>query len=260
VNKIPPKYMIKVLNKSFSILNIFLEQKSPISMTEISRKLNFNLSTVQRIIETLRYGGYIEQDPISQKYQLGLKLLELGMAKFHQISLIKEATPYLKELVGKFNETVHLGILEDIDVLYLAKEESSQIVRMVSYVGSRAPVHCTGLGKVLLAHLPLSKRKNTLDKIKLSRRTKNTITDRECLEIELDRIEKEGFALDKEENEKDVSCIAAPIRNYQGRVIAAVSISGPSYRINEKNQKQLKKEIITTCQKISSRIGFQLNK
>jgi len=252
--------MIKVLNKSFSILNIFLEQKSPISMTEISRKLNFNLSTVQRIIETLRYGGYIEQDPISQKYQLGLKLLELGMAKFHQISLIKEATPYLKELVGKFNETVHLGILEDIDVLYLAKEESSQIVRMVSYVGSRAPVHCTGLGKVLLAHLPLSKRKNTLDKIKLSRRTKNTITDRECLEIELDRIEKEGFALDKEENEKDVSCIAAPIRNYQGRVIAAVSISGPSYRINEKNQKQLKKEIITTCQKISSRIGFQLNK
>jgi len=160
--------MIKVLNKSFSILNIFLEQKSPISMTEISRKLNFNLSTVQRIIETLRYGGYIEQDPISQKYQLGLKLLELGMAKFHQISLIKEATPYLKELVGKFNETVHLGILEDIDVLYLAKEESSQIVRMVSYVGSRAPVHCTGLGKVLLAHLPLSKRKNTLEKKKVS--------------------------------------------------------------------------------------------
>jgi IclR family transcriptional regulator, KDG regulon repressor len=152
-----------------------------------------------------------------------------------------------------------LGILEDTYVLYLAKEESSQAIRMISYVGRRAPLHCTGLGKVLLAYLPSSERDKVLSRIEFSKFTENTITDRKQLEIELNRIEKEGIGWDREENEKDVRCIAAPIRNYQGKVIAAASISSPSYRIKEENQNQLEGELVATCQKISSRLGFKLN-
>ncbi len=260
MKKTTPNYPIKVLNKTFVVLEILLEQKSPMSMSEISEKLDFYPSTIHRILDTLKYGGYVEQDPATQKYRLGLKLLELGMAKLQQIDLVREANPYLRELAKKCDETVHLGILENKNVLYLAKEETSQAIRMISYVGKTAPLHCTGLGKVLLAYLPLREKNEMLDIIELTRLTEQTITNKKKLEEELDKIEKEGVALDREENEKDVRCIAAPVRNYQGNVIAAVSISSPSYRINEENQNHLKEELVATCRKISSRLGFQLNK
>jgi len=155
------------------------------------------------------------------------------------MDLVKEATPYLKELVNQCNETVHLGVLEEGEVLYIAKEESSQTIRMISYVGRRAPLHCTALGKVLLAYLAEEKRKKILGQKELLRFTKKTITDRKELEKELNKVKKQGFALDREENEKDVRCIAAPIKSYQGGVIAAISISGPVYRIdiNQQNTK-----------------------
>jgi IclR family transcriptional regulator, KDG regulon repressor len=256
MSKITPNYPIKVLNKTFSVLEILLNNNAPMSMTEISAKLDFYPSTIHRILDTLKYGGYVEQDPTNQRYQLGLKLLELGMAKLHQIDLVREATPHLRDLAKKCDETVHLGILENNNVLYLAKEETSQAIRMISYVGKTAPLHCTGLGKVLLAYLTLRERNRILNMVNLTRLTTNTITNKKKLEEELDKIEKEGFALDRGENELDVRCIAAPVKNYQGRVIAAVSISSPSYRINEENQNQLKEELVAACQKISYHLGF----
>jgi DNA-binding IclR family transcriptional regulator len=251
-----PNYPIKVLNKTFSILEVLLQQGSAMNMTEISKKLDLYPSTTHRILDTLKYRGYVEQDPHTQKYQLGLKLLELGMAKLHQMDLVREATPYLKELVNQCNETVHLGILEEEEVLYLLKEESSQTIRMYSWVGKRAPLHCTALGKVLLAYLPEEEIKKILDKRELPRFTENTITDKRKLEKELSKVREQGFALDREENEKDVCCIAAPIRNYQGKVTAAVSISGPAFRIDEKVQNNLKEALIETSTKISKRLGY----
>ena len=169
---------------------------------------------------------------------------------------VKEATPHLKELVRKCNETVHLGVLEGGEVLYLAKEESSQTIRMISYVGKRAPLHCTALGKVLLAFLPEEERKKILKQEELPRLTDNTITDRNKLEKELSKIQIQGFALDREENEKDVRCIAAPIRNYRGEVIAAISISSPVFRIDKNAQNNLKVALIETSRKISKRLGY----
>ena len=251
-----PKYPIKVLNKSLSILDILLQHDSSMHMTEISEKLGLYPSTTHRILDTLKHWGYVEQDPKTQKYRLGLKLLELGMAKLHQMDLVKEATPYLKELVKLCNETVHLGVREEGEVLYLAKEESSQTIRMISYVGKRAPLHCTALGKVLLAHLSTEERKKTLGEKVLRRLTENTITDEEELEKELGKVREQGFALDREENEKDVRCIAAPIRNYQGKVIAAISISSPIFRIDKNAQNNLKEALIETSEKISKRLGY----
>ena len=256
MKKANPNYPIKVLDKTFSILDILLQHGSSMHMTEISEKLGLYPSTIHRILDTLKYWGYVEQDPKTQKYRLGLKLLELGMAKLHQMDLVKEATPYLKELVKLCNETVHLGVLEEEDVLYLAKEESSQTIRMISYVGKRAPLHCTALGKVLLAYLPEGERKKILDKIELPRLTENTITDKIELEKELNKVKEQGFTLDIGENEKDVRCIAAPIIDYQGKVIAAISISCPAFRINENIQNNFKKALIETSKKVSKRLGY----
>jgi len=256
MKKANPNYPIKVLNKTFSILEILLQQRSAINMIELSEKLGLYPSTIHRILDTLKYWGYVEQDPNTQKYQLGLKLLELGMAKLHQIDLVREATPYLKELVNQCNETVHLGVLEGGEVLYLAKEESSQTIRMISYVGKRAPLHCTSLGKVLLAYLSAEERKKILEGKVLPRLTENTITDKRELEKELGKVREQDFALDKEENEKDVRCVAAPVRNYQGEVIAAISISSPIFRIDKNIQNVLKEALIKTSKKISKRLGY----
>ncbi len=112
------------------------------------------------------------------------------------------------------NETVHLGVLEEGEILCLAKEESSQTIRMISYVGKRAPLHCTSLRKVLLAYLSAEERKKILGEKVLPRLTENTINDKKELEKELGKVREQDFALDREENEKDVRCVAAPIRNY----------------------------------------------
>ena len=255
MEKANPNYPIKVLDKTFSILDILIQHGSSMHMTEISKKLDLYPSTTHRILDTLKHWGYIEQDPHTQKYQLGLKALELGMAKLHQMDLVREATPYLKELVKQCNETVHLGVLEGGEVLYLAKEESSQTIRMISYVGKRAPLHCTALGKVLLAYLSAEERKKILGEKVLPRLTENTITDKRELEKELGKVREQGFALDREENEKDVRCVATPIRNYQGEVIAAISISSPIFRLDKNVQNSLKEALIETSKKISMRLG-----
>lgn len=260
MKKAKPNYPIKVLDKSLSVLELLLQKGSSMNMTELSEKLGFYPSTIHRILDTLKHWGYVEQDSHTQKYQLGLKALELGMAKFHQMDLVREATPYLKELVNQCNETVHLGVLEEGEVLYLAKEESSQTIRMISYVGKRAPLHCTALGKVLLAYLSAEERIKILGEKVLPRLTENTITDKRELEKELVKVKKQGFALDREENEKDVRCVAAPIRNYQGEVIAALSISSPIFRIDENAQNNLTEALIKTSREISIRLGYSINR
>jgi len=257
MEKIRPNYPIKVLDKSLSILETMLRQGSAMSMTEISEKLGLYPSTTHRILDTLKHWGYVEQEPNNQRYQLGLKVIELGMAKLHQMDLAREATPYLKELVNQCNETVHLGVMEEGEVLYLAKEESSQTIRMISYVGKRAPLYCTALGKVLLAYLPEGERKKILSRRELPRLTEKTITDKRELEKELSKVREQGFALDREENEKDVRCVAAPIRNYQGKVIAAISISSPAFRIDVNKQNNLKDALLENSKRISERLGYK---
>lgn len=250
-----PTYPIKVLDKSLSVLDILFKNNAPMSITGISKKLGIYPSTIHRILDTLKYRGYVEQNSDDQKYLLGLKLVELGMTRYHQISLAKEASPFLKELVDECHETVHLGILYHEDVLYIAKEDSPQTIRMVSRVGRRASLYSTGLGKILLAYLSEKERKKIIAHIKIRRFTENTITNKVELEKELEQVRKQGLALDREENEKEVYCIAVPIKNYRGKVIAALSISSPTYRINAQRKKFLKKSIQCMGRKISKRLG-----
>ncbi|MCK5767502.1 MAG: IclR family transcriptional regulator [Candidatus Atribacteria bacterium] len=256
MKKKEPNYPIKVLNKSISVLEILLYQDSGINITEISEKLGFYPSTTHRILDTLKHWDYVEQDPHTQKYKLGLKILELGMAKLHSMDLVREVAPYLKELVNKYNETVHLGILKEGEVFYLAKEESFQTIRMISYVGKRAPLHCTALGKILLTYLSEEERKKVLGEKILPRLTKNTITDKKKLKKELDDIKKQGIAIDREESEKNILCMATPIRDHQGKVIAALSISSPIFRLDKNKQKNIKKALIETSSKISKNMGY----
>ena len=256
MSKKEPSYPLKALDKSLAILEILSQENSALSIAELSQRLGIYPSTIHRILDTLRYWGYVEQDPHTQRYQLGLKVLELGMAKFQGMELVKEAASYLKELQNQLNETVHLAILEEGEVLYLDKRESSQSIRMVSQVGRRLPAHCTGLGKVLLAYLEEEEQEKVIKEKGLFRFTENTITNKKKLKEELSKVREQGFAEDRGEHEKDVRCLAAPIKDHRGTVIAAVSLAVPAFRMNASKKKKLKKTLIQAGEDISKRLGY----
>jgi IclR family KDG regulon transcriptional repressor len=251
-----PTYPLKALDKSLAILEILSQENSPLSIAELSERLGIYPSTIHRILDTLRYWGYVEQDSDTQRYQLGLKVLELGMAKLQRMELVEEAAPYLKELREQSNETVHLAVLDEGEVLYLAKEESAQSIRMVSRVGRRLPGHCTGLGKVLLANLEEEEQEKIIEEKGLPRFTENTITDKKKLREELSKVRQRGFAEDRGEHEKDLRCLAAPVKDHGGKVIAAISISLPAFRMNASKKIKLRETLIRTCEDISKRLGY----
>jgi len=259
MNEKNPNYTIKVLDKTLLVLEVLLKNEFPMRISEISKILKLYPSTVHRILSTLKYWGYVESDLKSQKYSLGIKLIELGMAKLQRVDFVNEAIPYLKELVKLCNETVHLGVLVDKEVVYLAKEEPSQTIRMISNIGRRAPIHCTALGKVLLAYMPEEDTKQILNEIELNKYTDNTITDKEQFQEELNKIKEQGYAQDREEHEKNVCCLAAAVKNHQGKVIAALSISSPSFRMNPNVQKSQLSALSKISKELSKKLGYKGN-
>jgi IclR family transcriptional regulator, KDG regulon repressor len=258
MKKEKPKYIIKTIVTASNILDYFIEKNKPITLTEISERWNLYPSTVHRILDTLNYLNYVDQLPDSGYYQLGLKALELGLTKLSEISFVKEAEPILTELSMKFNENVYIGTLFEGMVLYLAKFEAVQKIRIDTHLGTIAYFNSTALGKILLAFLPKDEREKIYRKVGFHKNTKNTIINKNRFEEEIDKVKKQGFAIDNEENEEDIQCIAAPIRDHLGKVIAATSISGPSYRFCVEKQTKMKLDIIKYAQDISIRLGYKI--
>jgi len=261
IMKEKPKYPIKTIINCSNILDYFIKKKKPVTLTEFSEKLNLYPSSVHRILDTLNYLNYVDKLPDSESYQLGLKALELGMAKLSQIDIIKEASPFLKELSRKINENVYLGVLFENLVFYQAKVEAFRSIKLETHLGTRGHFNCTALGKVLVAFLPKSEREKIYQNMGFHKSTKNSITSKKQFEKEISKVKSEGFAIDNEENEKNIQCIAAPIRDYSGDVIAAISISGPLYRFNLKEEKAVRavrEEIIQYAQKISKCLGYNI--
>jgi DNA-binding IclR family transcriptional regulator len=166
------------------------------------------------------------------------------------------AEPLLIELWQNSQETVHLGVLNDGEVLYVEKLESPHTIRMYSEIGRRAPLHCTGLGKALLANLPAEEIEQVIEQRGLRRYTENTLVNRADLFEEMAAIRFRGAAFDNEEHEKSVRCVAAPVYDAQGRVIAAISIAGPAFRMTPERQKDLVPYVVEASQRISRRLGY----
>lgn len=249
---------VQSVERVLNILEVMAGEGAPITVTELAEKVKLKISTVHRLLTTLLHRGYVEQED-DNKYRLGLKLMEIGNAVLYYSDIRTVARPYLEELVERCNETVNLAILDDIDVVYIDQVESKNliIVKMLAQVGNRGPVHCTSSGKALLAFLPPEKMEETITRLELVKYTNETITDLDNLRKELKRVRADGFAVDWGEREEHVRCIAAPIFNYEGRVVASVSISGPSTRITTYYMKNELVDLIReTAKKISHKMGF----
>lgn len=245
-------YQIKVLEKVTRILDLFDEKGKELTATEIHESLDLNKSTTFRILNILEEASYLERNPVTLKYRLGFKLYYLGSLVEGRTEIRNLSHPFLEELKEKCDETVHLVVLDHGEALYLDKLEGKKAIRVVSRIGWRLPAHCSGVGKVLLASLPEEAVDKVIQEKGLKRFTNNTITDSKALKIELARIQKQGYAIDNEEIEVGLKCVAAPLIGSDAEVIAAISISGPKERFNDIEIKRLIPLVKSTSSQISS--------
>lgn len=248
--------MVKSVDRAIRILEL-LSENNKMGITEISKKLNLPKTTTFDIISTLHERGILEKDEENNRYFLGLKLFELGDAARANFELRKIAVPYLKELNSKLDETVHLTVRDDDEVLYIECFESTKRLRTYSVIGVRAPLYCTAVGKALLAFLPDEEIKKIVRKKGFIRFTPNTITDEKRLFDEIKKIRELGYSIDDVEHEEGVRCVGAPIRDHTGRVVASISVSGPTQRVTKSKVPQLAKIVMATAEEISSRLGYK---
>lgn len=249
--------MVQSVDRALTIISLVSQNKDGLGVTELASHLELNKSSIFRLLATLVSHGYIEQDSETKKYKLGYKPLELSSILLESIDLRSQAQPYLKELEMLTNEVIHLVVYDEGEVIYIEKLEGNETLRTHSKVGRRAPLHCTSVGKVILAHLPQSEVVSILDSKGMPKHTENTITDKESFMVELEKIRSQGYGIEFEENEPGITCIAAPIFDNRGGITAAVSISGPSMRMTDERLLQLRTYIMDIGEKISSRLGWR---
>lgn len=249
-------YMVRAITRAFEILQT-LGRNGPLSITELARELKLPKSTVHDILSTLQHEGAVLRDTDRQVFGLGWRLFELGQRAQEDMELRRIARSYLLALHRSLDETLHLTVLDGGEVLYVDCVESTQRLRTYSVIGVRAPLHCTAVGKAIMAHMEPARINRIVDQYGLARFTDNTITTREQLFAELERIRREGYAVDNVEHEAGVRCVGAPIHDHGGKVFASISISGPTIRITEDAVEELGRHVRETATGISEHLGYR---
>ena len=250
------RYLINSILRSSNILRFLAEVKAHIKISELAHELRLDRSTTYRILLSLEKCGLVEKDKETGEYSLGLFAFEIGNAYLNRIDLPKVSKPIMTDLALTVQETVHLAVLSGTEIVYVDKVDSPRPLGIMSKIGQRAPLHCTALGKVLLAFQHEDELKRIIHQLKLVPLTSNTIIAKKRLMEELRAIKRQGYALDNREIEEDVECIGAPILDHRGNVIAALSISGPQRKINTPQEKQFVSSVMKAAGLISSKLGY----
>jgi DNA-binding IclR family transcriptional regulator len=253
--------MVQAIERAAVIMEILGAVPSGLSVGEIASRAELPKGTVHRLLASLAYFDLVRQDTTTRRYQLGFKLVELGNLLLNQIDLRDDARPFLMALAEDVQETVHLVVRDQAEALYIDKvtlHPKSSGLRMVSRIGARTALHSSAVGKVLLAGLPAAEAEAIVKKCGLPRATARTIVEPDKLLRHIERVRRQGFAIDDEENEKGIRCIGAPIFDADGHVIAALSISGPTARMTKTRlSRELPKKACRTAKKISIQLGYR---
>lgn len=251
------KYIINSIIRACNILTCFSRERRHFKISELARQLQLDRSTTYRILLSLESCGFVEKDERTGEYFLGMTTFEIGNAFLSQMDFVKISKPIMADLALKVQETVHLAVLSDIEIVYVEKSDSPRTLGVMSKIGQRAPVYCTALGKVLLAHQPEDDQLRISKEVRMRAFTENTLTSRERLMEELREIRQQGYSFDRREYEEEVECIAAPIRDHLGSVIAAISISGPQRKIGAPNESHFVNQVVEGGALISSKMGYR---
>jgi len=226
-------YSIKTVSHALDLLEQFHDKTGELGLVDLCKRLKLNKNCVLRLLATLVLRNYIEQDNVTNKYRLGLNSLRLGQSFIKQTGLLIHAKPVMRDLVKECNETALVAILKDFRIVYLDALETRHTVRVAPRVGAWFPAYCTAAGKAQIAFLSDEEFENSFPEDALKRYTPNTIIDRVELHRHLRKIAMQGYAIEDEEFDIGVRCVAAPIRDYTHRVVGTVSISGPATRLSD---------------------------
>ena len=253
-NKSP--YQIQVLDRALAVLKALSQEGPDLTLAELSQMLQLHKSTAHRLIMVLEGHKLIERNSKTGTYRLGMKLFELGTRAVSQLDLRERARPILERLVRETDETVHLCVYDNGEVVYVDKVEPARSVRLASTVGRRHPAFCTAVGKAIMAILPEEQIEAAVQKHGLRPLTRKTIGSLAELKSELAKVRKTGYAVDDEENEEGVSCVGAVVRGVSGDAAAAISVSGPSFRIPAYKIPIVAKAVINAAATLSAELGY----
>ncbi len=244
------------LKKALQLLSCITKAKQPLGFSELVTQTKIPKATVHRILANLQQESLIRFDRISECYHAGYGLLELAQSTWENIEVRQLATDQLEQLSNLTGETIHLAVLDGGDIIYIDKIESNKNLRLYSSIGKKASAYCTGVGKAILAHLKATEQHAAIEQQSFQNFTKNTITNSKALVADLTQIKQQGYAIDNEEHEQGIYCIAAPIFDRNGIILAAISVTFPLFRTEKAQLKAYQPAIKQAASQISKRLGY----
>ncbi len=250
-------YTLNSVRNALRLLCSFTLNEPELGVSELARRLGVGKSTVHRLLGTLKEEGFVEQNAVTGRYGLGLRLLDLGAQAAARLDLHEAASPYVEDLRNRTGETVHIAVLDGHEVVYVERRESPRTLRLFGQIGRRNSAHCTSTGKVMLAYLAPAALDRLLEGRVLEARTVYTITDPARLREELGKIRNRGYGTNVNESELGIASIAAPIRDAHGDVIAAISVAGPLPRFEGQPARAFVVATVDAARGISERLGYR---
>lgn len=248
-------YKLQALDRAFAVLDLLGGSSTPLGLAQVASSLKLHKSTAHRFLMVLERHRMVERT-VTGKFRLGLRLFDYGNRAIEQYDLRDRALPHLKRLVAETEETAHLCVLEQAHIIYLDKLEPPRSVRLTSRIGASNPVHCTAVGKAMLALSITEKVEQVLSKTRYERFTAKTLGSREAFIKDLERTRRRGYAVDDEERENGVRCVAAAVMDAHGQPVAAVSISGPSFRVTAQKIPGIAMKLMTCVRGVAADMGY----
>lgn len=249
-------YNITALQRGLHLLQLFSQSQRGLTAKQVTQLSRLPFSTVHRFLVNLETSGYLNCTG-EGVYYLGVACFAIGQAALSQLDIRRLSLPYLRELNHQTRETIHLTVRHGLSAVYVEKLDSPEQLRIHSRIGASVPLHCSAVGKVMLANMPQEEREKILRQLDLKRFTANTVGNLQELRTELYRVEKNGYACDLEEHELHIRCIAAPIWDHTGGIHAALSITAPMVRMPVSRLRQLAPLIQQAGLRISRELGYQ---
>lgn len=249
-------YIVQNVNLAFDIL-LYIAKRQNIKLKDLEEKFQISSANLEKILETLIIRGYLDYNKRKKIYSLGIKNFELGHSYLFHTEIRKQAKPFLQMIAQEFKENVYLAIRSGFEIVYIDSYEVPRNVVVKSRVGRLLPMYASASGKVHLAFMDKEDLDEFFKEVKLEKFTENTITNKSELLQELQEVRKNGYAIDNEEWEKEVRCISVPVRDYTGNVVAAVTLSAPSYRMpfNLVHGK-MKDYFLKVSEELSEKLGY----
>ncbi len=249
-------YDITALQRGLRLLHLFSESPRGLTAKQVAALSRLPVSTVHRFLANLVTAGFLNRDG-EGTHHLGIACFSIGQAAVGQLDIRRLSLPYLRELNQQTRETIHLTVRHGLSAVYVEKLDSPEPVRIHSRIGAAVPLHCTAVGKVMLAYMPPEEQDRIISQIDLKRLTPNSVGNVQELKTELYRVRKNGYACDLEEHELHIRCVASPIWDHTGSVQSSVSITAPTLRMPVTRLRQLAPLIQSAGLKISAELGYQ---